>query len=47
MSYRIMTFDGGGVRGVYTAVLLQRLSVEVPALLEKTERLAGTSTPGE
>jgi patatin-like phospholipase/acyl hydrolase len=46
MAYRIMTFDGGGVRGVYTAVLLQRLADEVPALLEQTDLLAGTSTGG-
>jgi patatin-like phospholipase/acyl hydrolase len=46
MTYRIMTFDGGGVRGVYTAVLLQRLADQVPGLLERTELLAGTSTGG-
>jgi len=46
MTYRIMTFDGGGVRGVYTAVLLQRLADQVPGLLDRTELLAGTSTGG-
>lgn len=46
MAYRIITFDGGGVRGVYTAVLLQRLAEQAPGLLERTELLAGTSTGG-
>ena len=46
MTYKIMTFDGGGVRGVYTAVLLQRISDAVPGLLDRTELLAGTSTGG-
>jgi patatin-like phospholipase/acyl hydrolase len=26
--YRILTFDGGGIRGVYTAVLLERIRRE-------------------
>jgi patatin-like phospholipase/acyl hydrolase len=46
MAYRIMTFDGGGVRGVYTAVLLQRVCEAVPGLLDRTQLLAGTSTGG-
>jgi patatin-like phospholipase/acyl hydrolase len=46
MAYRIITFDGGGVRGVYTARLLERILTEVPGLIEKTHLLAGTSTGG-
>jgi patatin-like phospholipase/acyl hydrolase len=46
MSYRILSFDGGGVRGVYTAVLLERLSQQVPTMLTKVDLLAGTSTGG-
>lgn len=46
MSYRIISFDGGGTRGLYTAVLLERLCKAVPSLLEHTHLLAGTSTGG-
>ena len=35
MTYRILSFDGGGVRGVIPAVVMQRLN-----------ELAGTSTGG-
>lgn len=46
MAYRILTFDGGGVRGVYTAVLLDRLAGALPGLLAATDLFAGTSTGG-
>jgi uncharacterized protein len=46
MPYRILCFDGGGVRGVYTARLLERLGEHVPALLNEADLLAGTSTGG-
>ena len=42
--YRIVTFDGGGIRGVYTAVMLARLQAKVPTLLEDVDLYAGTST---
>lgn len=45
-NYRILTFDGGGIRGVYTAVLLQRLAAQVPGFLDRAQLLAGTSTGG-
>ena len=45
-SYRILTFDGGGIRGLYTAVLLDRLSEQVPAFTDRADLLAGTSTGG-
>lgn len=44
--YRILALDGGGVRGVYTAVLLQRLAREIPGFTDRADLLAGTSTGG-
>jgi patatin-like phospholipase/acyl hydrolase len=46
MAFRIISFDGGGTRGLYTAVILERLCAEVPELLDKADLLAGTSTGG-
>jgi patatin-like phospholipase/acyl hydrolase len=45
-TYRILALDGGGIRGVYTAVLLSRLAKEVPGFIERSDLLAGTSTGG-
>lgn len=42
-TYRILAFDGGGVRGALTAALLQRLADEFPSLLATTDLFAGTS----
>lgn len=44
--YRILTLDGGGVRGVLSAVLLKRLEAVVPGFLQKVDLFAGTSTGG-
>ncbi|MCO6441841.1 MAG: patatin-like phospholipase family protein [Nitrococcus mobilis] len=44
--YRILALDGGGVRGVVTAVLLERLLEVVPSLISMTDLLAGTSSGG-
>jgi uncharacterized protein len=48
--FRILSCDGGGIRGVLTAVLLDRLQTRYPALLQdKPNTLtmyAGTSTGG-
>jgi patatin-like phospholipase/acyl hydrolase len=48
--FRILSFDGGGIRGVLTAVLLNRLLREYPALLQDradtVTMFAGTSTGG-
>ena len=46
MPYKILSFDGGGVRGVYSARLLERLSAAVPNLVSHSDLLAGTSTGG-
>jgi uncharacterized protein len=42
--YRIMTFDGGGVRGSLMATLVKRLVDHFPKLLEQVDLFAGTST---
>src|SRR5213594_5028603 len=45
-AYRILSMDGGGIRGLYAAVLLDRLTREVPTLVERVDLVAGTSTGG-
>ena len=42
--YRVLTFDGGGIRGALTATLLERLSQQCPGFIENTNLFAGTST---
>ena len=44
--YRILSLDGGGIRGLITAMLLIRLSREkgLEGWLERADLLAGTST---
>ena len=48
--FRILSLDGGGIRGVLTAVLLDRLQQQYPKLLneqsDKVTLFAGTSTGG-
>ncbi len=46
--YRILSFDGGGVRGLIPVILLERLSREagLEGWLERADFLAGTSTGG-
>ncbi|EAR22756.1 patatin-like phospholipase family protein [Nitrococcus mobilis] len=44
--YRILALDGGGVRGVVTAVLLERLLKVAPSLIGVADLLAGTSSGG-
>jgi len=45
-TYRILALDGGGIRGLYTAVLLNRLAQAVPGFTSRADLLAGTSTGG-
>ncbi len=42
--FRIMSFDGGGVRGALMAALVQRLIEKIPHLLDRVDLFAGTST---
>ena len=44
--HRILTLDGGGIKGIFTAVLLRRLNESVPGFLGRTHMFAGTSTGG-
>jgi hypothetical protein len=44
--YHILSLDGGGIRVVLTATLLERLEVAHPGFLSKVDLLAGTSTGG-
>jgi len=43
--YLILSLDGGGIRGILTARILERLEAEVP-FLHKVRLFAGTSTGG-
>jgi patatin-like phospholipase/acyl hydrolase len=46
--YRILSLDGGGIRGIITIILMQRLMAEVGLedWLDQVDLLAGTSTGG-
>ena len=44
--HKIIAFDGGGIRGILTATLLERLAAAYPALLGNATLLAGTSSGG-
>ncbi len=46
MSYRILSLDGGGIRGLLTAILLERLEKEVPGFIDGADLLAGSSSGG-
>jgi patatin-like phospholipase/acyl hydrolase len=46
MSFRILSFDGGGICGLITLQVLRRLQKESPLLVENADLLAGTSTGG-
>ena len=44
--HKVIAFDGGGIRGVLTATLLERLASAYPALVTNATLLAGTSSGG-
>jgi patatin-like phospholipase/acyl hydrolase len=46
MSYQILSLDGGGIRGVLTSILLERLEKAHPGFLANVDLFAGTSTGG-
>ena len=46
MTYRILSLDGGGIRGVLSIHLLKRLEQAYPNFLDQVDMVAGTSTGG-
>lgn len=44
--YRILSIDGGGVRGIIPAIVIERLEREVPGWLDRVDLIAGTSSGG-
>jgi len=46
--YRILSIDGGGIRGLVAVVMLQRIAAEpgVEGFLDSIDLVAGTSTGG-
>ena len=43
-TWRVLSIDGGGVRGYYAALLIKRLSEARPGWLDSIDLIAGTST---
>lgn len=43
-TYRILSLDGGGIRGLLTVALLERIEQARPGFLEQVDLFAGTST---
>lgn len=46
MTYRILSLDGGGIRGILTARIIARLGVSAPSWWKSADMFAGTSTGG-
>lgn len=46
MPYRILSLDGGGVRGMMEAIILERLLQVYPTLLDEVDVYYGTSAGG-
>lgn len=44
--FHVLSLDGGGIRGVLTASILERLEAGMPGLLNEVNLIAGTSTGG-
>ena len=45
-SYLVVSLDGGGIRGIVSSRLLERLESAHPGVLERVDLFAGTSTGG-
>jgi len=45
-TYRILSLDGGGVRGAFAARLLERLEAAHPGFIARADLIAGTSAGG-
>jgi hypothetical protein len=45
-TYKILSLDGGGIRGIISAILLERLEEAIPGFLASIDLFAGTSTGG-
>ncbi|HXR78764.1 MAG TPA: patatin-like phospholipase family protein [Bryobacteraceae bacterium] len=46
MAYCILSCDGGGIRGLLPALLIQQLSTDIPSFLGSVSLFAGTSAGG-
>lgn len=46
MYYRILALDGGGIRGLLTLTILQRLEKAIPGWIDRTDLYAGSSVGG-
>jgi len=44
--YLILAMDGGGIKGLITAILLERLESQIPGFISEIDLFAGTSTGG-
>jgi len=44
--YRILTFDGGGIRGMFSLTLIDRIERERPGWIDRADLIAGTSIGG-
>jgi patatin-like phospholipase/acyl hydrolase len=44
--YKIVTLDGGGIRGLLSLLLMKRLEAEMPDWLKEVDFFAGTSVGG-
>ena len=42
--YKILSIDGGGIRGIIPSRLLERLEIHEPGLVQEFDLFAGTST---
>lgn len=44
--YNVLSMDGGGIRGILTARIFERIDEVLPGFLERVDLFAGTSTGG-